>query len=146
VQSNLAKLGIDVDIKPLSVTQHFDRVRDPHANWDLATFGWTPDFPDPSNVLNPLLRGTSAHNTVTANFAHFDEPAYNRRLDAAARLTGPARYTTYAKLDTDLISKAAPMAAVGVWLDRALFSARIGCQIYQPIYGIDLAALCIQRS
>jgi hypothetical protein len=37
------------------------------------------------------------------------------------------------------------MAAIGVWLDRALFSARIGRQIYQPISGIDLAALCIRH-
>jgi YVTN family beta-propeller protein len=144
VQATLATIGIDVDIEPLSVTQLVKREFDPHATWDLATIGWTPDFPDPSNVLNPMLQGPSAHNKL-GNFAHFDDPAYNRRLDAAARLSGPARYTTYAKLDTDLISKAAPMAAVGVWLDRALFSARIGCQIYQPIYGIDLAALCIKR-
>jgi hypothetical protein len=32
-----------------------------------------------------------------------------------------------------------------VWLNRDLFSARIGCQIHQPLYGIDLAALCIKR-
>jgi len=25
-----------------------------------------------------------------------------------------------------------------------LFSARIGCQLYQPMYGIDLAALCLR--
>ena len=79
------------------------------------------------------------------NFAHFDDPAYNRRLDAAARLTGPARYTAYAKLDADLARNAAPMAALGVWPNRDLFSARIGCQKYQPLYGIDLAALCVTR-
>ena len=44
-----------------------------------------------------------------------------------------------------LASKAALMAAMGVWLNRDLFSARIGCQIYQPIYGIDLAAICQRR-
>ena len=146
VQSNLAKIGIDVHIEPLSVAQMFKHVSDPQAGWDLAAVGWTPDFPDPSNVLNPLLRGTPAHNKDSANFARFDDPAYNRRLDAAARLTGPARSTTYAKLDADLISKAAPMAALGVWLNRDLFSARIGCQIYQPIYGIDLAALCLRKA
>ena len=80
------------------------------------------------------------------NYAHFDDPVYNRRLDAAAQLTGPARYAAYAKLDADLAGKAAPMAALGVWPNRDLFSARIGCQQYQPaLYGIDLAALCIKR-
>jgi hypothetical protein len=28
---------------------------------------------------------------------------------------------------------------------RDLFSARIGCQTYQPLYGVDLAALCVRR-
>jgi hypothetical protein len=38
------------------------------------------------------------------------------------------------------------MAAIGVWLNRDFFSARIGCQISQPIYGIDLAALCLREA
>jgi ABC-type oligopeptide transport system substrate-binding subunit len=68
--------------------------------------GWTPDFADPSNVLNPLLRGTSADDKNSENRAHFDDPAYNRRLDAA-RLTGPARYTTPRQ------AQAAPVIAAG---------------------------------
>jgi hypothetical protein len=27
---------------------------------------------------------------------------------------------------------------------RDFFSARIGCQVYQPVYGMDLAALCLR--
>ena len=80
-----------------------------------------------------------------SNYSHFDDPVYNRRLDAAARLSGPARYDAYARLDADLAGKAAPLIAFGVVLNRDLFSARIGCQIYQPVYGMDLAALCIKR-
>ena len=142
VQSDLAKIGIDVDIQALSVTDKFKR--EFRGDWDLAPTGWTPDFDDPSDVLNALLRGSHLPPALTVNFAHFDDPAYNRRLDAAARLIGPARYTAYAKLDADLAGNAAPMAAFGVWPNRDLFSARIGCQNYQPLYGIDLAALCVK--
>ena len=145
VQSNLAKIGIDVDIQPLSVADKFKRETHADANWDLAPTGWTPDFADPSHVLNALLRGSRLPPEFNVNYAHFDDPAYNRRLDAAARLTAPARYTAYAKLDADLAGNAAPMAALGVWPNRDLFSARIGCQKYQPLYGIDLAALCVKR-
>jgi peptide/nickel transport system substrate-binding protein len=144
VQSNLAEIGIDVDIKTVSPTQLFKHYRDPHATWDLGTFGYAADFADPSDYLNPLLQG-NLPPALNDNYAHFDGPAYNRRLDAAARLSGSARYTAYAKLHADLIAKAAPMAAIGVWLNRDLFSARIGCQHYQPLSGIDLATLCIKR-
>ena len=146
VQANLAKIDIDVDIQQLSVSEKFKREGHADANWDLAPTGWTPDFPDPANVLNPLLRGNHMPPALNQNYAHFDDPAYNRRLDAAARLPGPARYTTYAKLDNDLAGKAAPMAAIGVWLNRDLLSARVGCQIYQPIYGFDLTALCLRKA
>ena len=145
VKSNLAKISIDVDIQPLSVADKFKRETHADANWDLAPTGWTPDFADPSHVLNALLRGSRLPPEFNVNYAHFDDPAYNRRLDAAARLTAPARYTAYAKLDADLAGNAAPMAALGVWPNRDLFSARIGCQKYQPLYGIDLAALCVKR-
>jgi hypothetical protein len=35
--------------------------------------------------------------------------------------------------------------AVDNSLSHQLFSARIGCVIYQPYYGIDLDALCLRR-
>ena len=73
VQSNLAKIGIDVHIQPLSVSQLIKHELDPHASWDLATIGWTLDFLDPANVLNAMLRGPSAHNKL-GNFAHSTTP------------------------------------------------------------------------
>jgi ABC-type oligopeptide transport system substrate-binding subunit len=124
----------------------FAREGQPGANWDVAFFSWGADFPDPSNVLNQLLRGSHQPSPPNVNLSHFDNPAYNRRLDAAARLSGAARYAAYARLDADLATKAAPMIAFGVPFDRDLFSACIGCQIYQPTYGIDLAALCIRHA
>ena len=30
-------------------------------------------------------------------------------------------------------------------ISQDFFSARIGCQLYQPIVGMDLGALCIRR-
>jgi peptide/nickel transport system substrate-binding protein len=144
VQADLAKIGIDVDIQALSVTDKFKR--ESRGDWDLAPTGWSPDFADPFDVLNALLRGNHLPPADNVNYAHFDDPVYNRRLDAAAQLTGPARYAAYAKLDADLAGKAAPMAALGIWPNRDLFAAHIGCQQYQPaLYGVDLAALCIKR-
>ncbi len=145
VRANLAKIGIDVHIEELSITQMFKREGHADGNWDIGFGGWWPGYHDPSNALNPLLRGATRTSEVGANNSHFDDPVYNRRLDAAARLSGTERYDAYARLDADLAGKAAPLIAFGVVLNRDLFSARIGCQIYQPVYGMDLAALCIKR-
>jgi len=77
----------------MSPTDNFKREARADANWDLAPTGWTPSIPDPASVLNPLPRGNHLPPALNENFAHFDNRTYNRRLDAAARLTGPARYT-----------------------------------------------------
>jgi hypothetical protein len=67
---------------------------------------------------------------------------YNRRFEAAANLSGAERYRAYARLDADLTRDAAPMLIFGNESSRDFFSARIGCQTYQPTSGMDLAALC----
>ena len=65
-----------------------------------------PTTPTPQAMLNPMLDDSSVGPT-------FDDPAYQRRLAAAARLSGPERYLTYGKLDLDLARNAAPLVAFG---------------------------------
>lgn len=65
-------------------------------------------------------------------------------MAAAARLTGKQRLRAYARLDRDLAAGPAPTAAFANGTVKHLFSARVGCQFEHPIYGIDLAALCIR--
>ena len=48
-------------------------------------------------------------------------------------------------LDTDLARNAAPWVAISNPENVDYFSARVGCQTYQPVTGMDLAALCIRR-
>jgi hypothetical protein len=89
-------------------------------------------------MLNPMLEDSTWGPT-------FDDPAYRRRLAAAARLSGPERYLTYGQLDLDLARDAAPLAAFDNLAGHDFYSARIGCQTF-GIYGMDLAALCIRRT
>ena len=56
-----------------------------------------------------------------------------------------ARYLAYGKLDVDTNRNSAPLVPIGNPLSQDFFSARIGCQVYQPVYGMDLAALCIRH-
>ena len=104
----------------------------------LNTYGCAADYADPFNFLNYLLDGTHS--------PYLDDRAYNRKLAAAASLSGPQRYRVYAALDAELARDAAPLAAIGTPTSRDFFSARIGCHIYQPVYGFDLAALCLRRA
>ena len=135
VKTDLAKIGLQVQIKSLPSATLFAREARPGEPFDLAWNGWIPDYPDPQAMLTSILEESSVGPT-------FNAPAYQRKLAAAAGLSGPERYLTYGELDLDLARNAAPLAAFGNLTSNDFFSARIGCQTY-GIYGVDLAALCL---
>jgi len=66
------------------------------------------------------------------------------RLAAAARLSGDARLTGYAEVDRYLAERAVPAAPFASGTVSHFLSARMGCQVAHPIYGLDLAALCVR--
>jgi hypothetical protein len=70
----------------------------------------------------------------------FDDPSYKRKVTAASRLSGPRRYLAYGVLDVDTVRNAAPVVSLGNRLSRDFFSARMGCQVFNPVWRIDLAA------
>ena len=80
---------------------------------------------DPAASLNaPLER---------VFFPTFDDPAYRRKLAAAARLSGPRRYLAYQKLDADLARNAAPWLAYANELRRGLLLGADGVPDLQPL-------------
>ena len=83
--------------------------------------------------------------SARVNFGRFNDPALTRRMRQAATLSGDRRLQAYARLDEDLTRNDPPGAAWGIGTLRDFFSARVGCQIYQPIYGIDLGNLCLRQ-
>ncbi|MEP6910414.1 MAG: ABC transporter substrate-binding protein [Actinomycetota bacterium] len=137
VKANLAAIGIDLQVKTFPFRAMFGRLSKKGEPFDMAAIGWLADYPDPSQFLNLLL--------LSGIIPTLDDPAYKRKLAAAARLSGPARYLAYGKLDADLARNAAPWVAYANSTSRDFFSARMGCQVFQPIYGMDLAALCLRR-
>jgi len=136
IKNDLAAIGLRLEIKAFPDATLYTKTSTPGEPFDIAWIGWIPDYLDPNAMLNVLL----ADGTVIPTF---DDPTYRARLAAAARLTGPQRYLTYAQLDADLARNAAPLAAFGNLSSYDFFSARMGCQLFGP-YGIDLATLCIR--
>ena len=65
-------------------------------------------------------------------------------MAAAPRLRGEERLRAYARLDRDLAGRAAPAAAFSSGTVTHFLSGRMGCQVLHPLYGLDLAALCVR--
>ena len=80
-----------------------------------------------------MYRGSGIGST---NISHFANSTFDRKLAAAARLSGARRYRAVHRLALELQRELVPAAPFAVTASRDFFSARIGCQTYQPIWGI----------
>jgi len=146
VRQDLKAIAIDVDIRAFPYDVLDRRLRRPGEPWDIAIIGWGADYNDPADFLNPLFAPYRAarvpEESTSVNVGRFEDPRLQPRLRAASRLTGARRDRAYARLDADLARAAAPVAAFANDTRDYFFSARMRCQTIQPLYGIDLAALC----
>ena len=150
VKSNLRAIGIDVEVKLFAKTVLFKRLNRKNEPYDMAINGWFVDYPDPADFLSQLDGRTLDPNSYLsgafANLAKFDDPTFNRRLVSGGEtLRAKAIQSPIPGSSTTWCETRAPWVAFGNETSHDFFSARIGCQVYQPVYGIDLGALCIRR-
>lgn len=145
IARELKPLGIDVQIKTFPIDEFFARVGRRGEPFDLAVSGWSFQSPDPAAVLEEAFDGRTIGPVNNNDFSYFQSPRFDAQLDAASKLSGPRRYRTYDALALELERDYAPVAAIATATSRDFFSARIGCQVYQPVFGVDLGALCLRH-
>jgi YVTN family beta-propeller protein len=144
VRANLRAIGIDVQIKNLG-DSFWSRMPRRDEPYDMALFTWYADYPSPIDFLRHL-DGRTIRAVDNPNLAQFDDPEYNRRLDAAARLPSPAQELALGRLDVYVARTAAPWAALASNRRRDFFSARVGCQRYNAVVGLDLGSVCVKQA
>ena len=143
VQFNLGKIGLTCNITPLDRVVETTKAGVKGAQFDLLLNGWGQDYPDPYDFINILLSGTSIQPDNNVNLSYFNSPVWNKRMDAAANLSGQARYNAYAAIDSGLMKGPAPQAPYIDTNARIFISKRVGCYVYSQVYGSILNALCV---
>jgi YVTN family beta-propeller protein len=139
LKSNLRAIGIDLEVRQFIIPEMFKRLEDPKEPFDIGYTNWFVDYADPFGYINAQY----AREGVRPGM--FDDAAFERRMAAAAALSGDARLHAYAKLDRDLAADGAPAATFATGVHTYFLSARMGCEVLHPLYGLDLAELCIRR-
>lgn len=137
LQRNLAAIGLRVEIKTFPFGIYFQKAKTLGEPYDIILIGWAGGYNDPREFLL-LFDGRSG----AQNFSRFNSPAFNRLLDAAGRLSGPARYKAYGSLDVRLIRDEAPAIPYAVYNDWTFVSDRVGCVVTNP--SLDLTAVCLK--
>lgn len=145
VQDALGKIGLKVRIRVLyGAGVAARRVAQRGEGFDITDSFWQPEYPDPYGLLQRLLSGRELRRTENTNLSYFHDPELDRRLDELSRLEGEERYAASAALDADVTRRLAPIAPYATLNARAFVSARVGCVHFNPVYGVDLAALCLR--
>jgi len=145
VQFNAKQIGLDVEIKQFDRVVQNEKSGTRGEPFDMTIEGWGADYPDPSNFINVLLLGGDnikpEHNT---NVAYFNDAAFNKRMLAAALLSGDNRYKTYGLLDRDLMKGPAPQAPYINTNARILVSERVKNYKYHTLAGTLLNVVTVQ--
>jgi ABC-type oligopeptide transport system substrate-binding subunit len=137
LQDALAAIGIKLQ------TKRYRDVRAAGNGYDIRDDGWYVDEYDPHNMLGVALFGQPGYVDPPTTFT---DAAWQRRVEHAATLDSRhGRFTAFGKLELRLMRNAAPWAAYAQTSEDVLLSSRIGqdCTIENPVYGLDLAALCL---
>jgi peptide/nickel transport system substrate-binding protein len=138
IKASLARIGLKVrvDTEPNGIPSG--------TRWDMQLEGLYFDWPDPSAFLN-LLFDPKAFRPPGYPPAEPIPAVYRRMLEAADRLRGTARAAAYRAVAARIERNVAPLAVRGTPVTPEFFSARMGCQVEQPVIGaVDLGALCVR--
>jgi peptide/nickel transport system substrate-binding protein len=145
VQENLKQIGIDVEVKQFARAVQFSKEGTKGEPFDIAFEGWQADYPDPYDFLNVLLDGRTIRDANNVDFSYLNDPTVNKQLDEAAATTGSDRVAAYSKLNEELVKNVSPLVAWGVDNDRDFFSSQMGCILHHPVYGMDIASMCMEQ-
>ncbi len=140
IKNNLAAIGIDVHVHCMPGYGFYSRIFRPNEPWDIAILHYGANYNDPAEFLNGIATDDEF------NFPHYHDPKLSRAIHAASRLSGIPRAQAYAKIDLAVTRDAVPWINFANVIQQDFFSARIGCQFFQPMVGMDLGALCIRTA
>ncbi len=87
IASSLKRVGLDVTVKKFPFGVLLGRIGNPKEPYDMILIGWFADYADPYDFVDVLMNGNRiAPRNNLANLALFDDPKFNKQLDAAAKL------------------------------------------------------------
>jgi peptide/nickel transport system substrate-binding protein len=147
LQAQLGRAGISVSVTQLATGVMYTRcgTKSEAASgaMDMCDVGWVADYPDPFDFVDVLLNGDNIHDNNNNNYAYLNNAKYNRLMNAANKLVGPKRYSTYGNLDIAISKKIVPNAYWINFNNRDFIGPKTGCWTFQPIYASpDFTLLC----
>jgi peptide/nickel transport system substrate-binding protein len=136
MKSNLAKVGITLDARPLSWETQWaiGKSADTRQRQDIFLFYWFPDYADPFSWFQNLYR---AADPVQFNLSYWNDPAVNTVIDGLQAVTGTDRSEAqkqYAQLQKT-VSDQAISPILGVQNYQRAYLSSVKGYVDNPSYG-----------
>ncbi len=145
--SVLRKLGFKVRERVLTASDYWATLGEGTTRAQIGFADWFQDYPHPLDWFGVLLNGQQIRPTHNDDYAYFDSPSVNRKIDALTRqpkLTSKVD-ARWAQLDLQVM-RLAPWAPFLNRKETDFFSARVdlGCYVNNVLYEFDYATICVR--
>jgi peptide/nickel transport system substrate-binding protein len=134
---NLRQIGFKINDIPTPSTNYYQVIQTKGTTYNFVTNGgWCADYFDPFDYFNVLFDGRKIQASNNNDYTYFDNASFNKGLDQAASLSGPARAKAYAQLDQELMVKYAPIVPYLIATNSYFVSSRVKNWIYSTYFGL----------
>ena len=139
----LTDLGFDVTLKAVNAANYFTLIGNAATpNLDTGWANWFLDYPHPDDYFGPQLSGESILPNGNTNWARFDDPAIDAKIDELGRQQlGPQQEREYGDLD-EAVMEQAPWAPFGTLTLGTFVADTVDLDkiVVSPMFGQDLAS------
>ena len=133
IKSDLARVGITVNIRQLQASQLYTTYRAQQAQMVLAN--WSADYPDPDDFAKPF--GDYSQKSLAWRL-NWDDPSLAQLVDKAGTLpSGPERDGLYRQINQNEMMRG-PFAILYQPLQSYATTSHLRSVYINPIFGIDL--------
>ena len=141
----LERIGIGLKLRTMSDNELFLRTSARGATFDVTDTGWFADYVHADDFLRPLMTSEGIKASQSSNVSYFDQPSIDVQLREAARRGGAAGRQAYETNRAPPSRRRSPLRGTRKRLTHCPRLETHWLSHREPVYGVDLGALCIKH-
>jgi len=145
LQGVLKSIGLNAKLKEVHAAVYWTTVGNQATKAQIGFADWFQDYPHPLDWFDVLLNGNRITQTHNNNYANFDDPTINAKIEALKKeptLTSSVN-SQWAQVDADVM-KQAPWAPYlnQQGIDTFNSDIDLSCYVFNVNYQFDFATIC----
>jgi peptide/nickel transport system substrate-binding protein len=149
IRDMLNEIGYKASTKTLNQQVYFDAIGTKSRKAQIHFNDWFMDFPDPSDLMQPLITGAALASTPTFNVGFINDPHINSTVASLSKTRDPStKASDWTKLDQYIVGPGhSYVAPYGSELSSTFMSERMDykdCNGVHQVFKNDWAMFCLK--